>query len=1597
MVIKLLLRFLLGLCFVTLVACGGSNGGDNSNTGAVKDTTNPSITLLGATPLNLSIGDTYTDPGAAASDNIDGNITSSIVVGGDTVNTAIAGTYVVTYDAKDAAGNSAVQITRTVIVSDTTPPAITLLGANPVNLLIGNTYTDPGATASDDIDGNITGSIVIGADTVNTAISGTYVVTYDVSDAAGNPAIQVLRTVIISTVDTTAPVLTLLGAASLNLTVGDTYADPGATASDDIGGVITGAIVTGGDTVNTAIAGTYVVTYDVSDAAGNPATQLTRTVTVSIADITPPAITLSGANPLNLAVDDTYTDPGATASDNIDGDITSSIVVAGDTVNTAVAGSYVVTYDVSDLAGNLASQVTRTVVVVNTPPVINSFNINPSPVLTGASATFSWVVNDVNGDTLTCLLDVDDNGTNDYTINDCANNVSQIHIFSLVGDYTARLSVSDGMASPVESTVSFTVLSPLSTDVSINSPAIAGERLLYTITVGNTSAQSIDNVAVSFVVPANLFFHWSKDAEPDVSTGCGNCYPLGEATWSLGTLASGESRTIIVNTLVDAATLNGVNITLPVKFSATSISPVQIDKTVEVFNNPSADLAVSASTDPVVPNETFTYNLEVGNTSGTALTTIELRTFLPVGVTVNSISDGGTEVNPGEVVWDVASLGVTSSLHREITVTADAALIAGQILQTRAQLTHDGGLAVDNTAEHAVTVVSSALPLSVDVSTSANPVVSGDRVFITLTVSNTSLSPVDSVAMLLRVPAGLSFYKEGNVEPAAICLNSNCDPAEEALWNLGTLIAGESRTITVDALVAPAILSGNLISIPVRVTAAGLEDDIDRLATVAVYNATATDFALTASADPVAPNEVFAYHLDVGNVSAGALSTLQMRASLPAGVTVVSISDGGAEVSAGEVVWDVASLAVGDSLQREVTVMASAGLTAGEILDTHARLTHEGGLALDKVAEQALTVVPSALPLSVDVSRAISPVSAGEFVLHTLTVSNTSLLPVDNVSVLLRIPPGLSLEYRRDLDPAATFVNNCGTTTCLPTAEVIWNLGALIAGESRSISVNTRVDAGLLSGNLILLPVRVTATGLGDDIDRATTVAVFNAGAAEMVLSATSSLVMPNQTFAYKIDVGNVGVGALRSLQLRASLPAGVTVASISHGGTEVRAGEVVWDVASLDVGASLHRAVTVTADTGLVAGQILQVKARLTHDGGLEVDNTARQVVTAVSSAPLLNVDVSTAGPAVAGERMLYTLTLSNASLLPANEVNVLLRLPAGLSLESGQRNADPIATFEGCGSSTCFGAATVNWNLGMLAAGESRTMTANMLVDAAMLSGNLLALPVRVTAADMGGSINMLKTVAVFNAPLAALAVGASTDPVTPNETFTYNLDIGNASAGALTALQLRASLPAGVTVTAVSGAGTEVSTGEIVWDIGDLVAGASQHREVTVVADSAAAGDILKLHAELSHDGGLALDNTADFAVSVATNVSRLSLLIATTPDPVISPATLIYGSLVYTITVTNDYALPVDGVEVMFRVPAEVTFRNRDATPSPNAPVGQKAGFDLGTMAAGTSQVITINTAVLPGLNSGTLISEPVRVTATGLPDIINLQHTTTIQN
>lgn len=153
----------------------------------------PIISLKGNNNIQAVQGQQYVDAGATAVDNVDGDITANIITN-NTVNTSVAGNYAVTYDVTDSAGNAAIQVTRTVNVVTNQAPVTQLLGASSISIVQGSQYTDQGATAIDDVDGDIS-SMIITSNQVNSSVVATYMVTYEITDSAGNTAVQMVRTV----------------------------------------------------------------------------------------------------------------------------------------------------------------------------------------------------------------------------------------------------------------------------------------------------------------------------------------------------------------------------------------------------------------------------------------------------------------------------------------------------------------------------------------------------------------------------------------------------------------------------------------------------------------------------------------------------------------------------------------------------------------------------------------------------------------------------------------------------------------------------------------------------------------------------------------------------------------------------------------------------------------------------------------------------------------------------------------------------------------------------------------------------------------------------------------------------------------------------------------------------------------------------------------------------------------------------------------------------------------------------------------------------------------------------------------------------------
>ncbi|MDA7675713.1 DUF5011 domain-containing protein, partial [bacterium] len=478
------------------------------------DSTAPIITLNGAAIVNQEAGSIYADAGASATDNTDASVT---VIAAGTVDVTAPGTYTLTYNASDAAGNAATPVTRTVVVSDTIAPVITLVGDASLNQEAGTTYTDAGANVTDSFDGTLT---VTTSGTVDVNTAGTYTLTYTATDAAGNAANALIRTVVVA--DTMAPVITLQGSAEMDVFINAPFVDPGSIVNDSFESGLT-ATVTGN--VDTATAGVYTLSYNVSDGAGNTAAEVARTV--NVVDQDGPVIILTGVGSVNHEAGTHYEDAGATATDNVD---TTVSVTITSTVNTETPGTYTVIYNASDNEGNSATPVTRTVVVADT----------ISPIIT------------LQGDAIMTIAAGDDftdpgSSANDSFEGELTVSVTGSVNTSTPGAYALTYNVSDGAGNAAtEVTRTVNVMDQVGPVITLNGPAnVQHEAGIPYKDPGATATDNLDSVPLI------------TTGTVDVNTA--GTYTLTyTATDAAGNAANALIRTVVVaDTMAPVITLQG--------------------------------------------------------------------------------------------------------------------------------------------------------------------------------------------------------------------------------------------------------------------------------------------------------------------------------------------------------------------------------------------------------------------------------------------------------------------------------------------------------------------------------------------------------------------------------------------------------------------------------------------------------------------------------------------------------------------------------------------------------------------------------------------------------------------------------------------------------------------------------------------------------------------------------------------------------------------------------------------------------------------------------------------------------------------------------
>lgn len=228
-------------------------------------------------------------------------------------------------------------------------PIFQMIGESTIELEYGNKYVESGVNAYTKFK-NISNNVIIESD-VDTSKIGTYHVNYKVPSGDGYDTYT--RAVIVK--DKKAPELTLVGDETIEVEYGKEYEEPGYSAIDEYDGDLTSNVVT---TKYEFEDGSYDINYVITDSSSNKVEKVRH---IKITDHTAPIIKLNGSSVVSVSTNEAYTEQGATATDNKDGDLTNKITKEGN-VDTSKDGEYTITYSVADNNGN-KSTIKRTVFV----------------------------------------------------------------------------------------------------------------------------------------------------------------------------------------------------------------------------------------------------------------------------------------------------------------------------------------------------------------------------------------------------------------------------------------------------------------------------------------------------------------------------------------------------------------------------------------------------------------------------------------------------------------------------------------------------------------------------------------------------------------------------------------------------------------------------------------------------------------------------------------------------------------------------------------------------------------------------------------------------------------------------------------------------------------------------------------------------------------------------------------------------------------------------------------------------------------------------------------------------------------------------------
>ncbi|MGB7345046.1 MAG: SdrD B-like domain-containing protein [Pirellulaceae bacterium] len=1129
--------------------------------------------------------------------------------------------------------------------------------------------------------------------------------------------------------------------------------------------------------------------------------------------------------------------------------------------------------------------------------------------------------------------------------------------------------------------------SDLSLTKSVSDPTPnVGQQIVYTVIVTNGGPSTATGVQVTDALPGGVTLTNSSPTQGTFDTNTG-IWNVGTISSVAGTNTATLTLTATVNSLGQQTNTSQVSASNQADPDSTpnNNNPNEDDQDSAVFTPESIDLSLTKTVNNASPNigDTITFTIGVNNVGPSAATGVTIRDVLPAGTTfVSATSNNGTSYNNGTGIWNLGTLGANQSAQLAITVNVTASGSRTNIAEIISANERD----IDSTPgnnqpgeddQASVAFASSQADLSLTKTVdNASPNL-GQNVVFTVTVQNSGVDAATNVTVADLLPSGLSFVstnQPGNYNGAT------------GIWTIGTVTPGASPSLQITARVDSVGTKTNIAQIQTSdindpdSTPGNNNPAEDDQASVTVTPASA-NLSLTKTVNNTSPNigENVTFTITVNNAGPNVATGVNVHDQLPPGTTLVSASSPAYNSATG--IWTVGTIPVGGSQSLNLVATSNSAGTntnTAEIISSDQfdpNSTPGNGVASeDDQANAAIESQQIDLSLSKTVSNARPNV--GEEVTFVITVNNAGPSTATGVAVTETLPAGVTL------------LGSTPSQGSFNTSTGVWTVGTIGVNASQTISLRTRVDAITNDSNT----AQVTAADQTDvdstpannaaaEDDQAS--AAFVTPQADLSITKTVNNPAPNvgDNITFSVLLQNAGPDAATGVSVTDVLPTGVRFVSNNLTTGTYSSNTGIWNVGSLANGGSATLDIIAevlslgaTTNTAQVTA-VDQADPDSSPGNNLAAEDDQDSAQFSAQQIDLsLTKTASVDRPAI-GEAFTYTLTANNSGPDSATGVTVSDPLPAGV-------------TFVSSSPAGAYNPSSGLWTVGTIAAGNTASLDITVMADTPGVKTNTA----QIASADQadtdstpGNNVAAEDDQAtITTTPASAdLSVTKTVDDATPNvgQRVTFNVSVTNGGPDPANNIDVRDSLPSGMSLVNATPSTGNFNSGTGIWTIPTLAANASAtlviQANVDAVGDKTNTAEILT-SSQFDPDSTPGNNDPTEDDQDSAVLSPQLVDLALTKSINNASPN--VGDQIAFTLGLTNDGPSTATGVQVTDLLPTGLNFVS--AIPTVGTYNAGNGIWEIGTIPAGATPTLVINATV--GNSRGA--TNTAEVTAVDQPDV-----------